>query len=276
MHSLAALGFALALAIGCAALVIPGCRSAPACPAELPIDARQALAARDRRHGRWQSLKAEARVTQWADRGRIRGTVLMFLEQPNKVRFDVMSPLGPVAVLTSDGESFQLSDQREETYVYGPTCPANIARLLGISVDATTILRILTGDTPTIHAAGQSLECRDGLYVVVLAGADDATQEVAFSVFEGDLDESPSDQRLVLRRSIARDATGEVRWTATYDDYIDVEGEPFPTNIRFIDSVNQADTSVRVKEITLDPVVPDDAFKQAPAAGMSIEFADCP
>jgi hypothetical protein len=63
---------------------------------------------------------------------------------------------------------------------------------------------------------------------------------------------------------------------ATYDDYIDVDGEPFPTNVRFIDAVGQADTSVRVKEITLDPVVPPGAFKQAPAPGMSIEFAACP
>lgn len=200
----------------------------------------------------------------------------MFLEQPDKVRFDVMSQLGPAAVLTSDGETFQLTDQREGTYLHGPTCPANIARLLGISLDAGTVLRILTGDTPRIDAIGQSLECRDGLYVVVLAGADGGTQEVAFSVLEGDYDKPVSEQRLVLRRSVARDADGATRWTATYDDYVDVDGQSFPTDVHFVDEINGADTAVRVKEITLDPDVPEGAFEQSPAPGMTIEFAACP
>jgi len=80
----------------------------------------------------------------------------MFLEQPNRVRFDVMTQLGPVAVLTSDGESFQLSDLREGTFLHGPTCPENIAQLLGVSIGAREVLGLLTGDTPTLDAIQQS------------------------------------------------------------------------------------------------------------------------
>lgn len=214
-------------------------------------------------------------MTQWGNNGRIRGTVLMFLEQPSRVRFDVMTQLGPAAILTSDGDDFQLTDLREGAFLHGPTCSQNIARLLGISVEAENVLRILTGDTPLIEAAERSMECRDGSYVVTLTAADGATQEVIFSVDEADRNEAPEDQRLTLRRSTARAPDGTKRWEASYDDYIEVDGRAFPTDVRFIDEINGADTSVRVKSIVVDPEIPEDAFRQAPSPGMSIEFASC-
>lgn len=238
-------------------------------------DARKALDDHSKWQAGWQTIKAEARVTQWARNGRIRGTVLMFLERPNRVRFDVMTPVGPAAVLTSDGESFQLSDLREGMFLHGPTCPQNIARLLGISVDAENVLRVLTGDTPTIDATAQSMICRDGRYVVTLVAADGTSQEVSFSVHADDLSRAPAEQRLTLRRSVERAPDGQTRWEATYDDYIEVDGQSFPTNVRFVDQINDADTSVRVKSISVDPDIPDGAFQQTPSPGMSIEFASC-
>ena len=115
-----------------ACMLAVGCKSAPACPVQLRTDARAVLEEHRERQAAWQSIKAEARVTQWARNGRVRGTVLMFLQRPNRVRFDVMTQVGPAAVLTSDGESFQLSDLREGAFLHGPTCPENIARLLGL------------------------------------------------------------------------------------------------------------------------------------------------
>jgi hypothetical protein len=200
----------------------------------------------------------------------------MFLEQPNRVRFDVMTQVGPAAVLTSDGERFQLSDLRERTFLEGDTCPQNIARLLGISIAPEDVLLLLTGDTMVIDATMRSMQCREGLYVITLMGEDGGTQELAYSVPEEDLNRAPSDQRLTLRRSTEYDPGGEKRWEARYDDYIDVDGLSFPSKVRFVDEVNGADTEVRVKSISLDPDVPGDAFRQTPAAGMSVEIATCP
>lgn len=239
-------------------------------------DAAKVLGDHAERQAGWQSIKAEARVTQWGRNRRVRGTVLMFLQRPSRVRFDVMTQVGPAAVLTSDGESFQLTDLREGAFLHGPTCPENIARLLGISVDAENVLRLLTGDTPMIDAVERSMECRDGRYVVTLVAADGTTQEVAFSVPDADVDKAPKEQRLRLRRSTERAPGGQTRWEATYDDYIEVDGQSFPTNVRFIDALNDADTSVRVKSISVNPDVPEGAFQQTPGPGMSIEFASCP
>ena len=263
------------IAVAGFALTLGACRSAPSCPTPVRTDPGRALADHDSQRASWRSLKAEARVTQWADRGRIRGNVLMFLEQPNRVRFDVMTQFGPAAVLTSDGQSFQLSDLREKTFLQGPTCPQNIARLLGVSIGAEEIIGILTGNTPTLDAIAESMECRDGLYVVTLVAADRSTQEVAFSVREADRQKPPEEQILQLRRSTERGPDGVRRWEASYDDYVDVDGQSFPTQIRFVDAVNGAETTVRVKSITLDPDIPDGTFHQTPAPGMSIELASC-
>ncbi len=264
------------IAVIALAVVVGSCKSAPACPVQTRTDPQETLDEHAGRQQGWRSLKAEARVTQWADRGRIRGTVLMFLERPGRVRFDVMTQLGPAAVLTSDGESFQLSDLRENVFMQGPTCPQNIARLLGIEVDAQNVLRLLTGDTPMIEASEQRMECRDGNYVVSLSAIDGSTQDIEFSVEHGDRDEPPAKQRLTLRRSSVRAADGELQWEVTYDDYTTVDGQSFPTNIRFVDRAHGADTQVRVKSISLNPDVPADAFRQAPGPTMAIEVATCP
>jgi hypothetical protein len=199
----------------------------------------------------------------------------MFLEQPDRVRFDVMSAVGPAAVLTSNGEGFQLSDLREGTFLAGPTCPQNIARLLGIPMNADDVLRILTGDAPRIDATEQSIECRDGQYVVTLAAVDGTTQELAFSVSEADRSKAPEAQRLRLSRSVERMPDGTARWQATYGDYIEVDGRSFPTDVRFTDAASGADTLVRVKSISLNPEIPEGVFHQEPSPGMTVELATC-
>jgi len=252
-----------------------GCKTAPPCPLDARTDPAKALDDHMRQQAGWHAIKAEARVTQSGRHGRIRGTVLIFLQKPNRVRFDVMSQLGTAAVLTSDGESFQLSDLREGVFLYGPTCPENISRLLGVAVDAENILRLLTGDTPIIASTEQSMECLDGRYVVTLVAEGGATQELVFSVDEAARDKPAEAQRLTLRRSTQRAPDGATRWVATYDDHVQVDGHYFPMTVRFVDEVNDADTSVRVKSISVIPDVPEGVFRQSPNPGMSIEQAPC-
>ena len=250
-----------------------GCKTAPACPVALRTDPTKVLEEQARRTETWTSLKAEARVTQWAERGRVRGTVLMFLEKPSRVRIDVMTQLGPAAVLTSDAESFQLTDLRENVFLQGPTCPENIARLLGFAVAAEDVIGFLTGDTPTIVATERRLTCRDGNYVVTLVATDRSMQEIVFSI--DDPDQPAEAQRLTLRSSSLRRADGSPQWEVTYADYRAFEGQSFPTKIHFVDHDRDAETQVRVKSISLNPSVPAEAFRQTPHPSMTMEVAPC-
>ena len=56
------------------------------------------------------------------------------------------------------------------------------------------------------------------------------------------------------------------------DDFIDAA---LAAGHKRNDDVNGADTAVRVKSISLDPDVPEGAFRQTPVPSMSIEFSDC-
>ena len=255
---------------------VTGCKTTPACPAQTRTDAAKTVADHAAQNEGWTSLKAEARVTQWGEQGRIRGTVLMFLEKPDRVRFDVMTQVGPAAVLTSSNSEFQLSDLRENVFMHGPTCPDNISRLLGIAMDARNVLRLLTGDTPVIDAETESMECNGGRYVVTLKSLDGTTQEVAFAVKEGDEDKAPGDQQLELRRSRLQTAEGVVQWEANYGDYETVDGHAFPTRVSFVDNAHDTDTSVRIKSITVNPNVPADAFRQTARPGMESKLSPCP
>ena len=117
-------------------------------------------------------VRAEARVDTRGREGRIRGTVMMFLERPDRVRFDVLTQFGAAAVLTSDGEQFQLADLRENRFLQGPTCPSNIARLLGVSLEGAEVARFLMGDTPRLSPAEQTLTCEGDGYTVTLVAPD--------------------------------------------------------------------------------------------------------
>ena len=64
----------------------------------------QALAAQRAASAPIRSLRAEAKIDQRGQEGRIKGRVLMFVERPDRVRFDAMTQFGPALILTSDGQ----------------------------------------------------------------------------------------------------------------------------------------------------------------------------
>lgn len=255
-----------------------GCHSA-VCPTTLHTDPKTLLGQHAKAGGGFDALRVEARVEQWGKKGRIRGTVWMLLERPDRVRFDVMTQLGPVSILTSDGERFQLLDLRESRFIEGPTCASNIAGLIGISLEAEDVLKLLIGEVPRISADSESMECRGGEYVVSRSAPDGTRQEIALSV-RGDARDVPLDeQRFHLVRSEVFAPSGKTKWRVTYDDYAPVAGassEPqLPRTIRFVDEGHGVDTRIVVKSLTINPSIPQDAFQQVAPDGLVPEFSAC-
>ncbi len=230
------------------------------------------------------ALRGEARVDQRGESGRVRGTVLLFLDRPDRVRFDAMTQFGPAAVLTSDGERFQLLDHRESRFLDGEACPSNIARLLGIHMSGAEVAHFLLGDTPRLEAEDVSLACSSEGYLIVRTAADGRRQEIVLTAREADEDAAPEDQHLRLRRSELYDASGKTVWRATFDDYRvvvdprdeDGRGVALPFVLRFEDPEREADTMVRFKEMSIvtEPVS-DEVFSQTPPPGMSVETISC-
>ncbi|MEM9068122.1 MAG: hypothetical protein AAGE52_06430 [Myxococcota bacterium] len=255
----------------------------PAAPTTPHEDPRRAL----RMHRSLQrtvlALRAEARVDQRGAQGRIRGTVLLLLQRPDRVRFDALTQFGPAAILTSDGTIFQLLDQREDRFLQGPTCPANIARLLGIAMSGDEVARFLVGDTPRLEAERASMTYDEG-YRIELHHEDGRRQLIVFGVREGDEEEPPARQHLRLRKSVMYHPDGRVDWRATYDEYRVVRdpndeegrGVAFPFSVRFEDPDLEADTLLRMKEVEVLAEPPDSGvFRQSPPPGMRAEEILC-
>ena len=256
----------------------------PGCPTTPHTDPTRALRMHRSLRRTVRALRATARVDQRGDSGRVRGTVLLYLDRPDRVRFDAMTQFGPAAVLTSDGERFQLLDKRENRFLEGEACPQNIARLLGIHMSSEEVAYFLVGDTPRLEAEDVTLQCASEGYLIVRQAADGRRQEIVLTAREEDEDAAPENQHLRLRRSELFDASGETVWRATYDDYevvrdpADPEGRgvALPFRIRFEDPKRDADTVVRFKEIGIvTERVPDATFTQGTPPGMRVETISC-
>jgi hypothetical protein len=190
--------------------------------------------------------------------------------------------MGPASILTSDGAEFALTDLRENRYLTGPTCPENIARLLGIPMSGEQVTLFLLGSTPRLEGAEQSIECTgDGTYLITLRrGAE--RQEIELSVREADREAPAEQQRLRLARSELFDGEGTV-WRATFDDWRVIPdpasaegmGIAMPYEVRFEHPRENADTTVRFEQIDLNVEVPDEAFHQEPRPGLPVEQVPC-
>lgn len=269
------------------ALLLGGCGGVP-CPAYPETHPADALALHRQTREHVHSLRAEARVDQRGKKRRIRGTAYMFVERPDKVRFDAMTQFGPAAILTSDGQRFALTDLRENRYLTGPTCPANIARLLGIPLSGAEVSRLLIGDTPRIQATGEHIECTGhGTYLVSLEGSDGARQQIELAVAKADRDLPPSQQHMRLVRSEVFDPNGKTKWRVTFSDYRLVadplskrEGGKahsvaMPFEIHFVEPASAADVLVKVQHVDLNVKPPAGTFEQTPRPGIALEYVPC-
>jgi hypothetical protein len=271
------------LSLACALVLVlvlgAGCGSVPK-PAQPFTSARDALSLYTLTRAQVRAMRGEARVDQRGDEGRIKGTVLMFVMRPGRVRFDAMTQFGPAAILTSDGERFAYSDLRKQRFLEGETCPANIARLLNVPMTVEQTTELLLGGTPVLPDARAAIGWHpDGYYHVRVRSSDGRRQELDFGLDESDRGQPPARQALRLLRSELFDAQGRTVWRIRYDDYRAVARGTYRMAMPFEVHVEQPsagrDTLIRFKQITLDPSIPPGAFVQEPRGGMEIEEASC-
>lgn len=241
-----------------------------------------------------ENLRAEARVDRReagapAERARLRGTVLMLAERPDRVRFDAMTQFGPAATLTSDGESFALMDLRENRFFVGPSCAENIALLLGVPMEAADIGRVLFGEAPLLEVppdAAQEVICEGGSYRVTRHAANGARQELLYEIREADAEAPPEAQRLRLREMTVRGADDTLELRVRWDghrfvpdprsaDQAAPEGLALPFRVQVELPAQGIDTLVRFERIEINVALPEGVFTQAIREGLAVEPVEC-
>ena len=248
------------------------------CP-NLPIThPAAALASRRYDASAIRSLRAEAKVDQRGKQGRIKGRVLMFVERPDRMRFDVMTQFGPALILTSDGSSFALSDFKDHRYLTGGACEKNIARLIGVALSGEAVASVLLGDVPPLASTQESVQCSGkGGYVVERRAADGSRQSIELAVHEDDLSAPPEVQRSELRAVSHWNAAGKLLYRVRYEDYQKPAGgaQRLPFTVRIEDVANDSDALLRFQSIDVNVRVPTDAFVQAARPGLRVEEVSC-
>jgi len=262
----------------CASLGLLAACGGRTCPKQLITDPARALATRGYRPEAVLSLRAEAKIDQRGKQGRIKGRVLMFVERPNRVRFDVMTQFGPALVLTSDGGSFALSDFKEGRFLTGLACERNIARLVGVALSGDAVASVLLGDVPALPAASDSVSCSgSGGYAVERRATDGARQNIELAVHRDDFGKPPESQRSELRAVTYWNAAGKRLYRVQYEDYRDVGGGSarLPFTVRIEDFAGKSDALLRFQSIDVNVKVPADAFVQTPGSGLKVEEVSC-
>jgi Domain of unknown function (DUF4292) len=258
-------------------MLLTACGGA-SCPKQLISDPGVALASRHYAASAIQSLRAEAKVDQRGKEGRVKGRVLMFVERPNHVRFDAMTQFGPALVLSSDGDTFALSDYKEKRFLSGPACERNIARLIGVAISGEAVTRVLLGDLPELTATSETVACSGrGGYAVERRGQDGARQSIELAVNEADLAKPPGEQRSELRAVTFFNRDNKRLYQVRYEDYktLGKDGARLPFTVRIEDFTNGSDAVLRFQSIDLNVRVPEGAFVQSAGPGLSLEQVSC-
>jgi hypothetical protein len=157
------------------ALLAAACGPVPR-PADAYASAPDLLADMLALRGRVRSLRATGRIDHFGDQ-RVQGKMFAFAEPPDRLRVDLVSPLGStLAVLTVAAGAFSMSDEREGKHYAGPAEPCNIARLIRVPLPAEDVIRVLAGSTPVIEGQSAVAWDRAGHYDVRIVGAGGASQ----------------------------------------------------------------------------------------------------
>jgi hypothetical protein len=259
-------------------LVAAGCGRLPA-PRHPITRADDALQAHRLALEPLSAFRAEARIDQREGARRIRGTVLMIVERPDRVRIDAMTRLGAAATLTSDGERFMLLDLREGRFFLGPSCPSNVARGLGLAIAPAELVRFLVGDSPHFREGPATIEPKRGGYRVEIRGEDGSRQVIELALSKRDVEAAPEEQHPVIRSSTLYDAQGQRLLRVTFDAHRPVRvGDrriALPHEIRLEEAAQGSDILLRYKSIEPIEAAPSDAFEQAVPSGLSPEHLPC-
>lgn len=136
----------------------------------------------------------------------LQGNLLYRAESPDRLRFDLYTPLGvTLSTLTTNGDTFALSDLRSGRFVLGRPHACNMESWSRVRVSPFALVELLRGRPPIIEHDPQRTRVRfvrsafsRGRYVVRLFGPDGFTERLEIEVHPEDDDKPIQRQRLRL------------------------------------------------------------------------------
>jgi hypothetical protein len=283
-----------------ALLLVAGCGTAP--PRSRMPSADDALGRMHDTYACVNAVGGTGKIDVFATEGRIRGDVALIAANPDRVRFDIISPFGAlIYTLTSDGQRFEMTDNKEKQFLYGPAKPCNLARLTRVPIPGHALVSLLRGEAPVlVHtpaAASIDWDRSGGFYRVLLPSTRDAREEIHLGIRPEDFDKPWQEQRVrVLEVLVAQ--RGVDLYRADLDNHKPAQTAPpredpdgldesippsgptcdaeLPRSIRMRVPHTNADVILQYKdEARWNVPLVADAFKQPIPGGSRQVYVDC-
>jgi outer membrane biogenesis lipoprotein LolB len=235
----------VALSLLCACPLRPAAPP-PAWRADATVHAEDLLRAVETRRAHVRTLRALARTAYISPAERRRAKQVILAARPDRLRFEVLSPVGTVFVLAV-GHGVLAAYARDEQTVYrGAASAANLQRYAAVELPAATAVDVLLG-TPPLPRTAQNVVSRDG-GLMQLWQADGADVHVTW--FTPALDTARYEQR---------DADGHVRLRAVYGAYVGTDPARLPTRLR-LELPAARQLAIELRDPELNPALADAAF----------------
>ena len=290
-----------AASVAVAALLVAGCHAARPPASQFPSGA-DALDRLEATYRCVRGVHGEAKIDHFSERGRVRGSLLLYAARPDGLRLDVLAPppfQSIVATLASDGTRFAIADLREKRYFEGPASACAIGRFTGVDIPGHALASLLDGQPPLLVHDRAKLDVRwdgGGFYVVRIPSTRDAVEELRLAPAPADLDKPWREQRVRLLDARVWQRGGDL-WHASLDDFsqakmgaplIDPDGlEPpvppsgppcdveLPHRIEVEVPGTEQSVRLRYESLTVNPPLPQGVFAPPPDAGMSRSTVVC-
>ncbi len=245
-------------------------------------------------------VQGTAKIDHFSPQGRIRGDLYLFAVNPDRVRFDVVSPFGATLyTLTSDGARFEMLDIKEKQFLYGPSIPCNLARLTQVPVPGHALVALLRGEAPVLvhQQASTSITWeKGGFYRLLIESTRDASEEIHLAIRPEDLEKPWQEQRVrvtdvrVAQRGVdlyhAELSNHEAAKTAeprTDPDGLEEPVPPsgpacdaeIPRSIRMRVPNTEEDVIFQYKEAKWNPPILPGAFEQPVPGGVHKVYVTC-
>jgi len=246
-----------------------------------------------------RGLSGEGKLDYFGKEGRVRGSILFMMSSPDRVRLDVISPFGAtISTLTSNGNAFSLYDLRQKVFLHGPANACNLAQFTHVPMPPHALVSLLRGEPPLLSHAptSASLSWEGGRYVVRIASAHAATEEVAIALADDDYDKPYAQQRLELS-SVEVKQQGYVLYRAELADHVAAATAPprsdpdgieadvppsgpecrarLPRRLHLEVPAEEQDLLLSVSEIAHNPPLRAGAFEQRPPSGVMVRSSPC-
>jgi len=242
-----------------------------------------------------------AKIDRFAPEGRIRGEVDLLAVNPDRVRFDVVSPFGAMLyTLTADGARFQMLDVKEKQFLYGPASPCNLARMTRVPIPGHALVSILRGEAPLlVHTPGAPTirwDGDEGFYRILVPSTRGASEEIHIGIRPEDWAKPWAEQRVRVL-SILVSQKGADLYQAELQNHaaaqtsgprVDPEGiddpiQPIggacdaelPRSIRMRVPRTEEDVIFQYKEAKWNPPLVQGAFTQPVPGGVRSYFVTC-